>query len=159
MLFLNLNLMECLSVEQRRVRFIKEHSEVNQRTLELAVKPIDAVPWQTEPATVCFTLYSVVLSAMTAFSSLSTSHLISLWTKDNALVLWPTIWLMVLFTECVLTKQCLLLVVTVVLTSHAHQHIPALVTVVVWLQELVYPLKTLSLCNSILQVFMELVVS
>lgn len=104
MLFLNLNPMECLSVELRRVRFIKEHSEVNQRTSVLVVRHTDAAPSLIEQATVCFTLCLVVPSATIASSSLSTSHLILSWTKDNALELWLTTWLMVLSTECVPTK-------------------------------------------------------
>jgi len=40
------------------------------------------------------------------------------------------------------------------LTNHAHLHIPALVTVVVWLPELDFLLKILNSFNSIQQAFM-----
>ena len=35
--------MECLLVELKREKFIKELSEVNQKILEQGVKPIDVV--------------------------------------------------------------------------------------------------------------------
>jgi hypothetical protein len=64
--------MVCHSVELRKEKSIKELLEVNQRTLVLEVKPIDAVLWLIEQDTLCFTHFSAELSVTTVSSSLST---------------------------------------------------------------------------------------
>ena len=64
--------MVCPSAEPKKERSIKEPSEVNLETMVLEAKPIDVVPSLIEQGTLCFTLSSVGLLALTASSSLST---------------------------------------------------------------------------------------
>lgn len=84
--------MVCHSQEPKKVKSIKELSEVNHRTLVRVVKPIGVVLLLTEQVTVCSTLYLVGLLATIVFSSSNILHLTSLWREQSVEVLWLITW-------------------------------------------------------------------
>ena len=91
--------MECHFQEPKRAKFTKELSEVNLKTTEREVKPIDAALSPTELVTVCFIPYLEELLVMIASSLLNTSPWTLLWKMESAEVLWLTIWPMEQFIE------------------------------------------------------------
>ena len=91
--------MVCHFQELVKVKSIKELSVVSHKISERVDRPTDAVLSLIELDIVCFTLFSEELLVMTAFSSLNTLLLTSLWKEVSAEVSWLTTWLMGPFIE------------------------------------------------------------